>query len=148
MIALEFDGTLPSFDVDPMKAMNEIADEMYWSVQLNCDRSGRPASWPLKKDGRASHLLKTGRLRRAIFKRAAVTGDGCESEVGISTNDVPYAAIHNFGGVIKNGFGRGIQIIMPMRKYIMFQDEDLEKYINILGNNLFEAITSQPIEKG
>ncbi len=36
---------------------------------------------------------------------------------GVFGSEVPYAAIHNFGGTISNGFGRGIEINMPERPY-------------------------------
>jgi len=37
---------------------------------------------------------------------------------GIIGTDVPYARIHEYGGIIKNAWGRGIIVHMPERSYL------------------------------
>jgi hypothetical protein len=49
-----------------------------------------------------------------------------EDEVGIATI-VEYAPIQNHGGVIANGFGRGIAITIPARPFDEFTDPNLEE---------------------
>lgn len=49
-----------------------------------------------------------------------------EDEVAIST-PVEYARIQNSGGVIKNGFGKGIRIIIPARPFDEFSEKDKEE---------------------
>ena len=49
--------------------------------------------WKPKKDGSASHLIKSGALRRSIKSRI-------EGNTIVFTSEKPYAAIHNEGGEI------------------------------------------------
>lgn len=52
--------------------------------------------WKEKKDGKDSHLIKTGKLRRDVKLQPGAN----INRILIATS-LPYAAIHNFGGQIK-----------------------------------------------
>lgn len=41
--------------------------------------------------------------------------------------DLKYARIHNQGGIIKNGFGKGIRIRIPKREFLKLSDEWRDK---------------------
>lgn len=71
--------------------------------------------WPPKRDGSASHLIKTGKLRRSI--RATISGNAITF-----TSSEPYSAIHNEGG--------DITVTAQMRKYFwaMFKKTGQEQY--------------------
>ncbi len=56
----------------------------------------RIATWPAKKDGSASVLFKSGQLKKGIHV-SAVTND----TVTVSTLDLPYAFIQQFGGTTR-----------------------------------------------
>lgn len=63
--------------------------------------------WKPKKDGSASHLIKSGALRRSIQSRI-------EGGAIVFTSSKPYAEVHNEGG--KAGRGKGFT--MPQRQFI------------------------------
>lgn len=116
------------------------------SIQRNFDEGGRPVRWQplalstlqtlgkyrmkhggarwagLTREERGSAalsnkkiLIDTGRLRRSI--RAVVVND---TTLEIGTHDVPYAAIHQKGGMA----GRGKRVRIPARPYLVIQEED------------------------
>lgn len=124
----------------------DFGEYMKGSLQSNFDAQGRPAKWqPLKPQslkgwimGRKSFwnkkgtqlskkgvkamagrkvLTDTGVLRRSISYRAGV------KSLSIFTN-IPYAAIHQFGGKA----GRGGKATIPARPYLLFQPEDIEYF--------------------
>lgn len=151
MITFEITGTLPKFNEDGMDdVMKDISTNMFSSVQMNFDKGGRPLTWaPLKRTGKPSHLTETGRLRRSIYKDNYKDGEVYTAEVGVPTGPaLPYSAIHQFGGVIRNGFGKGIVIGMPQRKYLMFQEGDGELYAKQIGEDMMlRLFEPEPIER-
>ncbi|MCX6908049.1 MAG: phage virion morphogenesis protein [Verrucomicrobia bacterium] len=56
----------------------------------------RIATWDNKKDGKSSVLFKSGQLKKGIHV-SSVTNDA----VTVSTLDLPYAWIHQFGGTTR-----------------------------------------------
>src|SRR3990167_2699080 len=67
----------------------------------------------------------TGRLFKSFNPQTALEPNDTDVDVSLANNrllikigsNVPYAAIHNYGGTIENGFGRGIKIVIPKRDY-------------------------------
>ena len=64
---------------------------------------------------RATLAVRTGRLRKSIHHRITVSANKTTAQIG--TNLV-YGRIHEYGGTISNGFGRGLRIEMPERAYL------------------------------
>jgi len=111
--------------------MKIIGDIIRTSVIKNFEVEGRP---PWKKSKRAlieggQTLTDTARLRKSIVAKAY------HNRAEIGTN-VKYAAIHQFGGVIKakthkylkfkigDRWAQKKQVIIPARPFLMIQDED------------------------
>lgn len=120
-----------------MKTIGEIVRA---SVERNFAAGGRPTPWPesgrVKEDG-GQTLSLTGRLRRSFTVDA---GDGYAS---VGTN-VKYAAIHQFGGVIKPKKAKGLktpygvfkQVTIPARPFLMVHDEDWVEIKAAIGDFL------------
>lgn len=128
---------------------------MKGSIDRNFAAQGRPDRWPplafdtldswaggkksfwgrSKKTGKRTGLSQKGRtalagrliltdstrLRNSIYYIASGSG------VIVGTN-VVYAAIHQFGGRA----GRGLKVTIPARPYLLFQDEDIDRYEQML----------------
>jgi phage gpG-like protein len=152
MIQIEMTGNLPTLNADLEPAMEKIADIMFRSVQENFIVGGRPNLWePLQPFGLPSHLMQTGRM----FESIQLQWGSTSATVFIDTSRVPYAAIHNFGGVIKHPgsskfqafeYGGGTvfthytkphDIPIPKRQFMMFQDQDREQILQTLSNAIF-----------
>lgn len=107
----------------------------------------RPSTWPPKRDGSPSNLKKTGLLWHSF--NLTVGKDFAEL-----SNPTPYAAIHQFGGVIKGNpllkFKIGDQwvskhqVTIPPRPYYPVKDGKLtpaaEKLIVASGLRTAERI--------
>lgn len=82
------------------------------------------------------HLIDTGNLKNSVqARRAGYTETTAEATTG---TPVPYAQIHEFGGVIKqtNAWGKGINqtITMPARPYMRpAVDENVDKITDRVG---------------
>ena len=67
-------------------------------TQGNFNKAGakyRPTPWAAKKDGKPATLKKTGALVQGLH----LTSD--DNTATVATTDLPYAAIHQFGGRTK-----------------------------------------------
>ena len=64
---------------------------------------------------RGTLAVRTGRLRRSIHYRVIVNQQVIKAEIG---TNVRYGRIHEYGGTIANGFGRGIRIEMPACSFL------------------------------
>lgn len=73
-------------------------------------------------------LVKEGILMGSINYRAS------RDEVEAGTN-VVYGAIHNFGGPA----GRGLQVQIPARPYLVLQDEDLEEMGRVILEHIVDG---------
>lgn len=74
--------------------LRDIQKELTEEFDSNFQRGGFfSQTWPAKRDGSPSHLVKTGKLRRSIT--SVITGNRLRF-----TTSEPYAAIHNEGGTI------------------------------------------------
>jgi phage gpG-like protein len=118
MIEMTTSGTLPQFNPEAFKALfPQAAELMEASTHSIFDKGGIPTWAPLKKSGLASHLGgRSGSIESSVFKES---GDDFAA-VGVPSTGQNW--IHQAGGTITNGFGRGILIHMPQRKYLAFTD--------------------------
>jgi len=134
---------------DTTPANRIIGEYVRGSVLKNFEAQGRPEPWtPLadatlwgrvrgkkftKRGGLTKNaerrisgariLMRTGRLRKSIGYLAG------KDKVTIGTNLI-YSAIQQFGGMA----GRGHQVEIPARPYLMLQDEDQPAIEKILGD--------------
>lgn len=125
-------------------AMRIIGEIVRASVVKNFEDEGRPAKW--QKSKRASSqggqtLTDTARLRRSITSKAFTD----RAEIG---TNVKYAAIHQFGGVIKAKSSKYLkfriggqwaqkkQVTIPARPFLMVQNGDWPEIKISLGNYL------------
>lgn len=159
-IDVKLSGSWPEANADMTEAFEKIADVMFRSVQQNFIVGGRPTAWPPLSaygvDGaQASHLMQSGNL----FENIQLEWDRQSATVGIDTVRVPYAAIHNFGGVIQHPGSKKFQafeynggmvftwgtkahaIPMPQRQFMMFQEEDRTEILGIYGDAIFTEAT-------
>lgn len=128
MIESSISGYLPKIRTDATPLMERIKDEVLLrSILGNFMAGGRPNSWQPKRNGWPSFLYKTGALRNSI---QGSSGENW-AKAGTSKGACMYALIHNFGGVINNAFGKGIQIVMPERRFVMFQEYDKETILKM-----------------
>ncbi len=145
------DGTIKK--LRNMKGVwDQVGFEVLNSIEDNFDAEGRPEKWqPLapatiegkvrkfggrkkrgglravtaRKLGGNKILTDSGDLRRSIVHKA----DSMGVTIG-STKE--YAAIHQFGGQC----GRGRSVTIPARPYLMLQDGDHEKIVDLLEASL------------
>ena len=96
MIEIQIKGQLPNLNSNLEPAMGEIGNLMWDSVQQNFIAGGRPNQWEPLKTGEASYLIKSGKM----FRSLTMQSNGEMAMVSIDTKEIPYAAIHNFGGTI------------------------------------------------
>ena len=136
MIDIRLEGTLPKVNEDMTATMAEIGDLMFRSVQQNFIEGGRPTTWPtLSPWGEPSHLYDTGWM----FGQILLGWDATHATVGVDTDRVPYAMIHNFGGVMGNGG------LMPQREFMMFQEQDITAILELYGDAIFSK--TEPIKE-
>jgi phage gpG-like protein len=164
MMEMKIEGELPSLKDDFTKEMETISRMMLESVQQNFLEGGRPDKWKPLKTGEERRLIgKTEALYRS--GRNAFGKNFAEVTWGAG---LPYAAIQHFGGVThptvteksqryfwamyyasgkKNEMwkwlalkpiGTKLNITIPASPYMMFQEQDIEKYVEILGSALFK----------
>lgn len=72
----------------------DFGERMKRSIEANFQAGGRPAPWPPSKKASGRTLIESSRLKNSIAYVASDQG------MVIGTN-VPYAAIHQFGGTIR-----------------------------------------------
>lgn len=156
-------GTMLAKASNRLLLFKEVAFRLAHSVQKNFEKGGRPERWKISKRARRESgqtLLRTGRLMRSV-SMPTINAQGIEFG-----SNLPYAAIHQFGGEIQmparselfrhlrisrgrrkgkfkkgtepgRGFTRsGYTIRMPARPYIVFQSEDVEDTGRIILSHL------------
>lgn len=166
MIDITIDGHLPEFKEDfVMQALSKAGDYQWHSVLQNFIAGGRPNKWPpLKSLGLPdAHLIESGALFESI--QVLVGHDNGIPTAVIFTEGVPYAAIHQWGGVIHHPGSDSLQvwqgadgpvfsqhtrphdITIPQRMYMMFQEEDVSAIAEVMGSTIFELIdaSGQPL---
>lgn len=129
------------------KALSPSTMEIRQEKLSGSDGNGAAALKGRGAGGSDIKILQDSGLLRSSFTGQAYGPAGTEGvalheesiegdEVSIST-PVEYARIQNDGGTIKNGFGKGIEIVIPPRPFDEFSEEDkgqiselLEHYLN------------------
>jgi len=89
-VLTEIQGRLTNL-VPALTAIKEVALD---SIRQNFTDGGRPQAWAPLKWRQGTPLVDSGRLR------ASITGEVNATSVVLGTN-LPYAAIHQFGGTIQ-----------------------------------------------
>jgi phage virion morphogenesis protein len=117
---------------DRSSLLAALAGPALEAVRENFRAGGRPTPWAplaestLRRRGRgATPLLDTGRLLGSI--EARVRG----GRLVLST-DLPYAAIHQFGGRA----GRRGAAKIPARPYLVLPPEDIRRLAGVLAGEL------------
>ena len=110
---------------DTAPVMAEIANSLYNITMDSFSEQKSPSGVPWKRLSAATlkrkkHpgkiLYETGQLHRRIYTRS----DNDRAEIGVN---LPYAAIHQFGG----NAGRGKKVVIPARPYFPLEDDTLSK---------------------
>ena len=81
------------------KSLEEIRALLNRSIQLNFQQGGRPDAWKKSMRGGAT-LMDTGRLSRAVLVEYRKSSNG-RIRFEARTQNIIYAAIHQFGGTIR-----------------------------------------------
>jgi phage virion morphogenesis protein len=95
-------------------------------VKKNFEAGGRPSGWAAKKDGSASHLMKSGNLVGGIRSRVE------DRAIVIYTSGVAgaYAAVHQFGSDKQN---------IPARPYMIIPDDEKDILFQIIAGSIEET---------
>jgi phage gpG-like protein len=102
MIGVEVTGTLPTIKESDWKSINEeIGNVALDAVRQNFIEGGRPDKWQPLKSGEPSFLFKSGNLLNSIQMTTGEDGDEYWSETS-TTGGLPYAEIHQYGGIIQH----------------------------------------------
>jgi len=95
--------------------------------------------WKQSKRAERQHgqtLLDTGRLRRTVDATFEINGAQQLHILGGVRSPLVYARIHQFGGLISNAFGRGMQVTMPKRRYVGFTTEKFNAWVKAVKSLL------------
>lgn len=158
MIQTEITFRLPEVRKDLTSILHKIGERMVRSVQTNFERGGRPA-WPATRSGETP-LVLTGKLKGSIGYRL----EGNDTVIIAPITELKYAAIHQFGGIThptvtvnskkffwamwfetKNDMwkamalksvGSKLNVVIPPRPYLLFQQEDIDWMMNLLENSI------------
>jgi phage gpG-like protein len=154
MLDIKLTGQLPWLNAELEPAMRNIAELMYESVRENFLTGGRPMAWPPNRAGTPT-LRASGTLEKSIQK---MSGDGWAK---VGTN-LGYAFTQNFGRSFvpsKSAIGffwarfyetmdsrwkwmalagiGGKVFKIPQREFMMFQEEDKAKILEMLNSAIF-----------
>ncbi len=133
---------------DLSKPMTEISVDWYNATRDRFEQQIDPMGvpWKPRRDGTtASLLFDSGLLRDSI--RPEHGQDFAEVGVDRSAAPAEYAAIHNFGGVVRPKKGKALrtpfgifaQIVIPKRQFIGASDADQANAVNVLTKHLQAA---------
>jgi phage gpG-like protein len=102
MIDVQVTGTLPTIEEQDWQAITEeVGDVMLDAVRMNFIEGGRPDKWQPLKSGEPSFLFRSGNLLNSIQKTTGEEDDSYWAQVS-TTGGLPYAEIHQYGGVIQH----------------------------------------------
>ena len=118
-------------------AMRVIGEIVHESIQTNFEEGGRPKKWEELKSATIKQREKRGHWPGRILVESGVSGGLMGSitykpypKKVVMLANKKYAAIHHFGGKA----GRGRQVTIPARPYMMVQDEDWREIEAALGD--------------
>ena len=86
--------------------MYRVGEAIINIVKGNFLVSGRPEAWPKRRDGSTSQLIKSGRLVNSL--RIGMLDE--TSVTVIAGEGIPYAAIHQTGGIINHPGSKKFQV--------------------------------------
>lgn len=133
---------------DFSKPLKIIGNDLLSSIEENFLRQGRYQAagdvrggtnrWEPLRPATIEHRQKIGKWPGKILQvrgqlAASITPQVDRFSVTLGTN-LPYAAIHQFGGQA----GPGRKVTIPARPYLVVQDEDIEDIIDTLTDYLLE----------
>lgn len=136
---------------DLSSPMEEISVNWYNATRDRFDQQVDPQGMPWKprSDGSTISLLfDSGILRESI--RPEHGEDFAQVGVDRSAGPKDYAAIHNFGGVVRpkekkalrTPFGAFAQIVIPKRQYIGASESDQAMAVEVLSSHLLRAFNA------
>lgn len=156
MISYEVKYSLPTVREDyPQEALRKVGAYMVRSVQKNFERAGRPA-WEPTRSGETP-LVTSGKLYRSVRWRLEGNTVIISAGEGLGI----YPSVQQYGAFVpiteraksffwamfyQTGEERwkwmalqkvGSRMRIPARPYMMFQDEDIDKIIEIMGQDVF-----------
>lgn len=164
MISFQLTGTLPRINTDLRETMAKVSDLLKASVQRNFVEGGRPSAWEATKPQTVESqapLFRSGRLFGSIENAS----DETSAEVSAGSGLGSYPFVHQFGSdhtvpVSQKSLGyfwyqfhqtgdekwkamaivgqrQGYFVVhVPARPFMMFQDEDIERIMELVGNGL------------
>lgn len=96
MITFELEG------IEKVQAeLDTLAQDLREEAELEMvQRVGDAVKFWMQQNILAQGLLKTGALFRSVFATAMTNDEGAVVYVGPNTDDVPYAMIQNYGGIV------------------------------------------------
>jgi len=171
VISFTLTGNLPRINTNLEETMRSVSELMRKSVERNFDLGGRPEWTPLKY-GRETPLIGTGRLRRSIQN----TSDGNSASVEAGEGLGSYPFVQQFGSqhtvpvtdrsvgyfwymfhktqdemwkrmAIVGARDRYFVVNVPARPYMMFQEEDIQQIMEMIGSGIVTFSGTQAQEK-
>ena len=85
----------------------------------------------------------TGDLRGRVSARTEISEKGIVERIGIfGGRELPYGRAHERGAVVRNGFGKGILIRMPARRWLgSALDRSQKKILQLFRDRFQRAVT-------
>lgn len=109
--------------------MGTIAQDILKSVHRNFNEGGRPKEWKElspNTEKKRRNLVRKATLYQSGNLFHSIAEEHTPNMARVFTRGVPYAGIHQYGGIT----GRGHSSVIPARPYMLFQEEDI---INIMN---------------
>jgi len=144
----------PEIQTDFRPAMRDVARIIKRSVTLTFQVGGRPVPFVPLKSGGETPLVGSGKLMRSLREYY-----GIEWAEVVAGEQLPYAAIHQHGGIIhqdvtekqrkffwarwydtgdemwkRMALSNELNIIIPRRPYMVLQEQDIEEILELIGN--------------
>jgi len=164
-IGISIKGNLVYTDVDFAPLMEDAGRYMLGSVLENFSAGGRPTPWAPLANGERSHLFGGGDLASRIY-------DTCGANwAEVRAPELPYSAIHQFGGTthptftdkmrrfmwarwyqtkdakwkaiaLRHVVGEKLNVRIPARPYLMFQEEDIDYLHKMFQDSIIKFINA------
>ncbi len=107
-----------------------VGETIAADVRASMSQAYPPASTP-----GTPPAVRTGQLKASIGYQVVEFPLSCEVRIGTMKGTIGdiYGRIHELGGIITNGFGKGIRIVMPARPFLR---PALYRNVGMLGRKL------------
>lgn len=122
-----------------LSKLDKLADVGKRATLLQAVRAGGAVvEANAKANVQEQELIDTGNLLNSIQKQHEnATNESAYVQIG---TPVVYAAIHEFGGVIPNAFGRNVIVHVPARPYLRPALDDRDNISNAMADVIEVAI--------